>query len=317
MRWRLGIDENGLGPRLGPLVVTGVLAHLTPAGERRMREAPQLLLHERLDDSKALVDHRDVRLGEAWARALCLASGSEPCSPDELLGALSYRDRSWLRAPCPAAAREQCWSCDGEAFASAEADVARANDDLDALAHAGVQVRWVRSEVTCARRINEARAAGRGRLQLDLASMEQLVLAARQVAGAEILAVCGKVGGIRRYGPALERLGAGLHTVLEEGPACSSYRFAGVGEVRFVRDADGADPLVALASLVGKYVREVLMKRVVRFYRAAIPGLGDASGYNDPVTGRFVAATREARARMGVPDACFRREQTGDEGEAR
>jgi len=31
--FRIGADENGLGPRLGPMVVTAVLAEVTEAGE--------------------------------------------------------------------------------------------------------------------------------------------------------------------------------------------------------------------------------------------------------------------------------------------
>ena len=30
-RFRIGVDENGLGPRLGPLVVTAVIARVTEA----------------------------------------------------------------------------------------------------------------------------------------------------------------------------------------------------------------------------------------------------------------------------------------------
>ena len=33
-RFRIGADENGLGPRLGPMIVTAVLARVTPEGER-------------------------------------------------------------------------------------------------------------------------------------------------------------------------------------------------------------------------------------------------------------------------------------------
>lgn len=44
---------------------------------------------------------------------------------------------------------------------------------------------------------------------------------------------------------------------------------AGPGEVNVVEDADASDPLVMLASLVGKHVRELLMARTSRFHGAA------------------------------------------------
>jgi hypothetical protein len=67
-----------------------------------------------------------------------------------------------------------------------------------------------------------------------------------------------------------------------------------------------------MASMVGKYVREALMARVVRFYRDEAPELPDASGYYDPVTSAFMDATMLLRERRRVPDRCF--ERRGAEG---
>jgi ribonuclease HII len=108
----------------------------------------------------------------------------------------------------------------------------------------------------------------------------------------------------RFFGP----LGGWLHNVLEEGKARSSYRFPTVGELHFVRDADASDPLVMLASLVGKYVRELLMARIAQHY----PARDDEprpSGYHDPVTARFVARTALVRKRRQVPVICFERDR--------
>jgi ribonuclease HII len=119
--------------------------------------------------------------------------------------------------------------------------------------------------------------------------------------------VCGKVGGFGKYGGAFGPLGGRLSTVLEEGRARSAYHFPGVGEIAFVRDADATDLGVAMASMVGKWLREVLMARIVRHYRGEQPALPDASGYHDPVTSAFVEATRLRRAEREVPDRCFER----------
>ena len=87
----------------------------------------------------------------------------------------------------------------------------------------------------------------------------------------------------------------------------AAYRFPGVGELEFVQDADASDRLVGVASLVGKWMREALMARVARHYRASDPDLPDPSGYHDPVTTRFVDATRLTRQKRKVPDTCFER----------
>jgi ribonuclease HII len=141
--------------------------------------------------------------------------------------------------------------------------------------------------------------------------MEQLVLDLAAHAGAEVYASCGKVGGFDKYGGVFGPLGGRLHNVLEEGRARSSYRFPGVGELHFVRDGDASDLLVAMSSLVGKWVREALMARVVRFYRGHLPDLEEASGYHDPVTTRFINATKLVRKKHSIPDNCFERRKLG------
>ena len=70
---------------------------------------------------------------------------------------------------------------------------------------------------------------------------------------------------------------------------------------------DASDPAVALASLVGKYLREVLMAKIVTHYREAGAEVPEASGYHDPVTSRFVEATALLRKKRAFPDDCFER----------
>jgi ribonuclease HII len=310
-RFRIGADENGLGPRLGPMVVTAVLARVTDAGWKVVGKAAKGKLSERLGDSKQLVSHGNVALGEAWARALLRRGAGRTAytdgPPDELLHALSPDDRSALRAPCPGHVQDQCWSAAGEELLASDAMVKIAEQDLDSLEHRGVAILGVRSVVLCAKRMNEGLDAGKNRFVLDLNAMERLVLELRAIAGHDVTAVCGKVGGFGKYGRAFGPLAGQLHSVIEEGQARSAYHFPGVGEIGFVRDADASDLCVSMASLVGKYVREALMARVVRFYRGELPALPDASGYYDPVTTTFIEGTRLLRKSRDIPEVCFER----------
>ena len=61
-RIRIGVDENGLGPRLGPLVVTAVVARVTEEGHAVASRRPRGALAKRLGDSKAMIAHGDVAL---------------------------------------------------------------------------------------------------------------------------------------------------------------------------------------------------------------------------------------------------------------
>ncbi len=307
--YRIGADENGLGARLGPLVVTGVMARVDDAGSAALsRRLPKTIAAD-LGDSKRLVSHSDVALGEAWTRALVAPEAS---SPAELFARLSLEGETALREPCPDHVAHQCWSPSGEVFVASDDDLKRVRGHLAKLAARGIEVLGVKSSVVCTKRLNDARESGRNRFVADLHAMEQIVLSFRRDAGADVVAVCGKVGGMGDYSRFFGPLSAFLHAVLEKSRKKSAYRFPGVGEVAFVQDADAKDPLVMLASLVGKYIRELLMARVARFY---LPDAAEAnelpSGYHDPVTTRFVAHTALVRKRRRVPRTCF--ERVGDD----
>jgi ribonuclease HII len=306
--YRIGADENGLGAKLGPLIVTAVLARVDDAALGSFRRRLPKKLGEDLGDSKRLVSHADVRLGEAWARA---AAGCDAASPAELVARLSLEGEAHLRAPCPKHVESQCWSIAGETFSAETELVDRMRGHLDTLRKRGIEIVRVKSSIVCTRRLNEARQQGKNRFISDLHAMEALVLSLRKEAGSDVLAVCGKVGGMGNYSRFFGPLGGWLHAVLEQGRARSAYRFPGLGEIHFVRDADARDPLVMLASLIGKWLRELLMARVSRFYGAQ-NGTPAPSGYSDPITGRFVDKTALVRRQRRVPDLCFAR--TSDDG---
>jgi ribonuclease HII len=306
--FRVGIDENGLGPRLGPLVVTGVFARVTEEGAITARRKPKGALAKRLGDSKVMVAHGDVALGEAWARALARRLSLDETGPDALLHGLMIDSRADIRKPCPAHVEAQCWSSHTEAFEADGSLVATVVSDLEKLAQKGVDVVGVLTSVVCTKRLNEAKDRGHSRFDVDLHAMERVVLEANRRLSSELDVVCGKVGGYARYSDAFGPLAGRLHAIIEEGAKRSAYRFPGLGTIAFVRDADESDLLVAMASMVGKWVRELMMGRIVKFYGLDRElGLA-ASGYHDPVTEKFVQATALSRRRQAVPDTCFERQ---------
>ncbi len=105
LEFRIGADENGLGARLGPLVVTAVLARVSEAGQRVLSRRLPRTIRPDLDDSKRLVAHGNVALGEAWARVV---GGLDAATPEALIGRLALEDAAALRAPCPGHVEAQC-----------------------------------------------------------------------------------------------------------------------------------------------------------------------------------------------------------------
>lgn len=70
--------------------------------------------------------------------------------------------------------------------------------------------------------------------------------------------------------------------VIAEGEALSRYRLVRDGSpltITFARQAEDGHLPVALASMTAKYVRELLMMRLNRFFRARLPELEPTAGY--------------------------------------
>ncbi|MFO0661848.1 MAG: hypothetical protein U0165_18745 [Polyangiaceae bacterium] len=292
---RIGIDENGLGPQLGPMVVTGVVASVSDGASAKIDA-------ELLDDSKKLVAHGDIELAEAWARTL-LPSATDPRS---LIESISLDDRETLEAPCPDKLSTQCWGLDRMSFHASKEVLKRVQKRVDQLRAKGFAITGVKSVLVCPSRLHDQIVGTRSIYHADLFAMERLLSSFRAERDEEIDAICGKVGGLGKYLPHLRLLTAPA-TIEQEERRCATYRIAGLGRVSFVQDADASEPLVAIASLVGKYVREITMGTITSFYRQRDPSLADVSGYHDPVTRKFVLATAPIRENEKIPNRCFLR----------
>jgi len=303
-----GLDENGMGPLLGPLVVTCVPAEATSdQGARAGLRPASKTQQERAGDSKALVNFHDSRLGEAWARVLLERDTPALRTPDDVVRTLSLHGKEYLEAPCPRGHREQCWGKKGERFEADDDLMALVRGDVARLGSRGLLLRAPRSVILCNRRLNQAADRGVSRFACDLHAMEDLVLDVNARFGRDVFATCGKVGGFDRYGDVFGPLGGRLHVVIGESRARSEYQVPGIGRLAFVRDADGSNLLVGIASLVGKYLRDLLMRRISSFYRDHDPELPEASGYHDPVTKAFVQRTQARRLHLKIQDDCFAR----------
>ena len=299
----VGVDENGLGPVLGALVSTAVTLDVDVYNAKKLRT---IGLRSGITDSKKSGGFGRMALCESVALALVESLSGKPCTDvDTLLDAIGERGLAPLQAPCPSSTRAQCW---GHALAlpayGGSADAGGVL--LRALAKRGVVPVRARTTVSCAGVLNAQLARGVNKLVVNLSAFERLVLDARAATGeGELLAVCGMIGGIRKYeGYFRHFLLARAHPAVR---GCCAYDVPGVGEVRFEIDADDGHLPVALASMLGKYVREITMDRQSRYYRALDAALPAASGYHDPVTKRFVAESKALRVSLGIVDDCFAR----------
>lgn len=304
----MGVDENGMGPRLGPLIATSLTLE-TPRYSRSALCARGLRLG--LTDSKETGGFGRMGFTESVALALLGYTGDAPVptSADELLGRVFPDIDARLRACCPdSSTAEQCWGVE-LSLPAFGGDPHFGRELIDRLVgRTRLRIVDVRSRVACAGILNAELRAGRNKLEVDLALFEDMIESVHRQHGEPLLAVCGMIGGIRDYASRFTRFETERVASLEGRRGQRRYAVEGLGEIRFEIDADARHLPVALASIVGKYLREVCMRRIGEFYRRGNPGLKLASGYHDPVTTRFIDATERSRRRLGIAHDCFRRQ---------
>ncbi len=107
---RLGVDENGLGPRLGPMIVTGALIAVSSDWERFVSAARSV----GIGDSKGLCAHGAMREVEATVLAvLDVHLGLRPSTFAELFEALNLDGDASCARSAPTARRRGCASTPG------------------------------------------------------------------------------------------------------------------------------------------------------------------------------------------------------------
>lgn len=284
----VGIDEAGYGPQLGPLVVassiwtvpTELVTHdwwqplaacICRAGDR---DQGRLIV----DDSKQVYQPKRGldRLERSMGAFLRLAD-----APQRTVGALLDHFGSGETTSLP-------WYAECDALSLPRAEAAAASDAtcnklLGTLAEAGLDPPTFRARVINESAYNERVARTANKAELLIENVLMLVEQATRDADDLVVVHVDRLGGRLRYREWLMNVFPGRNlTIREETPERSAYEIAGPRQrwlIEFVKNADQQHMAVALASMLAKYLRELVMEAFNRFWRQLDPNLQATAGY--------------------------------------
>lgn len=313
MAWLLGIDEAGYGPNLGPFVMSAVACRapdgfaagdLWPALETAVRRGKGKRDTRLVVDDSKLVYSAARGLAQLERGVFTLLDG-RPARVSELIDLVCADDADEVAA--------EAWytgtTALPRAVAADEIDPGRAAF-AEACRAVGLCDWRARCAVVCPPRFNAIVArTGTKSAVLAHAFIRLLAWGAAVTDGEEALFVCtDKQGGRNTYAEQVQHaLTAGLVVPTEETNERSHYRVVGGPrpvELTFRPGADGAHFCVALASMLSKYLRELLMGELNAFWQHHVPGLAPTAGYPGDAP-RFLEAIREAAERLQVPQTAL------------
>jgi hypothetical protein len=285
-----GIDEAGYGPLLGPLVVSASVFRVDPAlleadlwqtfkrsvGKTRKHLVGRLLIA----DSKKAYD-RTAGLGhlERTVLALLQSMGNEPANLNELLGILC--------PDCLPRLAEYPWhqdlqSCCLGAGAADRRIAARVFAD-DAQAH-GAKLLYLRSCCLDVAYYNRMVDMVNNKSQVLFITTTRLIQGLLDAfPGEDIHVQVDRQGGRAHYREHLLRSFPGMDLrIVREDEECSAYEMRTASRMlRLTFEIKGDDRYlpVSAASMVSKYVRELLMEGMNRYFVGLDAGLTPTAGY--------------------------------------
>lgn len=311
-----GIDEAGYGPILGPLVVGACAV--------------------RVDDPDALWDRlrRIVsRTRDRSGKRLHVADSKKVYSPSAGLheleravavvasmrfGALA-KPQALLEAVCPNDSQElrtTPWYAEGDhdwlenTSAGVAIDLNMARHELD---RAGVGVEAYRAHVVTERTLNRMFGATRNKAATSFTFVARHMQGLMDAFAAEGLTIwCDRQGGREHYGPLLRTMFPEWDLVIEHETEKRADYTLSRGQTRvgliFAEKAEDQAMPVALASMLAKYLREMLMHRFNGYWRRLQPELTPTAGYW--VDGqRFLRDIEPTCRKLGVDPGVLARER--------
>ncbi len=316
--WAAGIDEAGYGPTLGPLVISLASMEAPPRDSFSPSEDPGSLRRALRDVVGRTPDRRHRRLPIDDSKALYRPGGGLAALEESVLGILHAIDGVFpedFEQLLQRVARPDLGGCDGPRWYAGRERLSlprsgcakRAASYGRRFGRALAGLGWkldVASSPVSESRLNRG-IEERGNKAAALFEELLRLLGTRLPPGRNREVRVDRLGGRVYYGDLLREAFPDCEvSALAEAPARSVYRVDNLFEglrVEFRMKADRDDLLVAIASMVSKYVRELFMECFNRFWAVEVDGLRPTAGY--PVDAhRFLRSVRPRFRALGIDE---------------
>ena len=307
MNYLGGVDEAGLGPILGPLVVAGA-AMAGPKGVDPWKALSSLVCRDRMEKGKIRVaDSKKVHTGEHKLERLeqtvltfwTAWRGDVPRSLLELLEVFSVETDRLRRCP---------WYRDLDLqlplFADPDLLELQAHGLACAMERAELEIVHLAALPVDAQEFNELIDETNNKSRTHFRAYSRVIaeLVALLPHGAHLVA--DRCGGLAHYAPALRRAFPDSKIrKLKEVPMESSYAIkTGESSIKISFAAGGEDRAfpTALASCLAKYLRELMLRLLNRWFCDRMPGLRPTAGYYTDGR-RFLREVAPVLAAEGFP----------------
>jgi hypothetical protein len=262
-----------------------------------------------VDDSKKVYDRKSLGSLERTVMAFARVLGIATDTVGGLLLALGVDLRSGVTTDCP-------WYADltqklprDPTRSACEGAAAR----LEAAMQRGPRCCGLRLELLVEDAFNRQLARTRNKATVELAPVLRLMQwAAHQANGQDLCVYIDRLGGRTDYRELLMESFPERHVhVLEVGEEVSRYRLAAQRSDWYIEFRVNGDALhlpIALASMLAKYARELLMERFNEYWARRAPELKPTAGYYGDAR-RFIRAIEPLAAQDGLPLERFVRER--------